>query len=432
MDVDVEQAEPQSEVRTFRPGLDEVPEGEEMEYDPSAYHMYHSLRPEWPCLSFDFIRDKLGTNRVRYPHIVFAVAGTQAARGQPNKIQVMKLADLHKTQKLSADDEEDQESDDEDDNDVEPMLDHIDIAHNGGINRIRSMPQQPGVVASWSEKGSVYLTDVTHQVNALDKGGPRDTVATSLYTFKGHPDEGFAMDWSRVAEGRLLTGCCGGHIHVHEPQEGGAWATDQQASLGHTASVEELQWSPTEHTVFASASADGSVAIWDTRRWAKPMLSIDQAHGSQDVNVMSWNTSITYLLASGGDDGVFRVWDLRSFGKATPEPVAQFSWHKAPITSIEWDPNDESMLAVAGADNQVTVWDLSVEADDGDLVGGPNRDLGGIAELKLPPQLLFVHQGQHDIKELHFHPQVPGVIMTTALDGFNVWKPATVLQGGEK
>jgi hypothetical protein len=32
------------QVRTFRSGVDELPEGEELEYDPTAYHMYHSLR----------------------------------------------------------------------------------------------------------------------------------------------------------------------------------------------------------------------------------------------------------------------------------------------------------------------------------------------------------------------------------------------------
>lgn len=102
----------------------------------------------------------------------------------------------------------------------------------------------------------------------------------------------------------------------------------------------------------------------------------------------------------------------------TPPPC------QGPITSIEWHPTDESMLAVSGADNQLSVWDLSVEADD-EAAGMTGAVSDGLKDL--PPQLLFIHQGQTDIKELHFHPQIPGVILSTAADGFNVFKPATTV-----
>ncbi len=42
---------------------------------------------------------------------------------------------------------------------------------------------------------------------------------------------------------------------------------------------------------------------------------------------------------------------IYSNGECTP--IGRFAWHTDQITSVEWDPNDESSLAVASADNQV-------------------------------------------------------------------------------
>lgn len=38
-------------------------EGEVLDYDSSAYDMFHQMTMEWPCLSFDIIPDTLGDNR---------------------------------------------------------------------------------------------------------------------------------------------------------------------------------------------------------------------------------------------------------------------------------------------------------------------------------------------------------------------------------
>jgi ribosome assembly protein RRB1 len=100
--------------------------------------------------------------------------------------------------------------------------------------------------------------------------------------------------------------------------------------------------------------------------------------------------------------------------------VANYSWHKAPITSVEWHPTDNSVFAASGADDQLTLWDLSVELDE-DEAPHTAIDANG-NPLQLPPQLLFVHQGQKDTKELHWHPQIPGMIISTASDSFNVFK----------
>jgi len=149
------------------------------------------------------------------------------------------------------------------------------------------------------------------------------------------------------------------------------------------------------------------------------MLSV-KAHDA-DVNVISWNHLVNYLVVSGSDDGSFKVWDLRML--KSQQPAAHYKWHNGPITSVEWHPQDESVLTVSSADHQVSVWDLSVEEDEENQSQQQHQHTDP-NYTSLPPQLLFVHQGQSNIKELHYHRQIPGLIMTTAYDGFNIFKPA--------
>ena len=82
--------------------------------------------------------------------------------------------------------------------------------------------------------------------------------------------------------------------------------------------------------------------IWDARARAGGSKLSVQAH-AHDTNVISWSALVTYLLASGADDGAFKIWDLRAFKAA--QPVANFAWHRGPVTSVEWAPD----VSCAGA-----------------------------------------------------------------------------------
>lgn len=92
------------------------------------------------------------------------------------------------------------------------------------------------------------------------------------------------------------------------------------------------------------------------------------------------------------------------------------------ITAIQFNPLDESIVAVASEDNTVTLWDLSVEADDEEVKEQYNEN----KELQeIPAQLLFVHW-QREVKDVKWHKQIPGCLVSTGGDGLVIWKTISV------
>ena len=427
---------------TFIVGRSKLEPGQTLAPDPTTYEMLHSLSTPWPCLSFDVVRDRLGDKRSVYPATMYTVAGTQAdaANARDNALLVMKFSGLGRMDgRRGADgsDDEDNSDDDDEDEDADPILESRSVPLMSTTNRVRacqvSAADEPGrppttLVASMLESSHVLIHDVTPHLASFDTPGAVVTTRQNLPVgaVRAHTAEGYALDWS-VAAGssqagaRLLTGDNTGAIHLTSRPDGGAgaWATDARPFAGHASSVEDLQWSPSEPSVFASASSDGTVRVWDTRsKSRRPAITVRAS--PTDVNVLSWSRQTTHLLASGADDGVFAVWDLRQWkpsAESRPQPIASFDYHKEQITSVEWHPSDDSIVAVAAADSTVTLWDLAVELDDEE-----SKDTGGVWDV--PPQLLFVHY-LSNAKEVHWHPQIPGALVATG-DEFSVFKTISV------
>ncbi|KAK6332441.1 ribosome biosynthesis protein rrb1 [Orbilia brochopaga] len=421
MDVDTEA------YRISRPqeplGKDEV-----LEPDPSAFHMLHNMGTKWPCLSFDIIPDNLGDNRQTYPATVYLVTGTQASKPKDNEITVMKLSSLSRMKQDPEDSDEDSDSDD-DDNDDDPILESRHIPVSTTTNRIRtSSTPSTRLAAAMLETGNVNIYNISPHFTSLESPGHAIPPSANqpLASFSMHRGvEGYAIDWSPLTPGtRLLTGDNAGKIFHTTATDGGKFTTDGAAFTGHTSSVEEIQWSPAERTVFASASADGTVKIWDVRqRNRRHVLSVDVS--SSDVNVASWNATTQHLLATGADDGVWAVWDLRTFSASSNSnitPVASFTWHQQPITSVEWNPNDDTVVAVGSADGTVTLWNLAVE-EDAEEDGGYNSAVKGAGDA--PDQLMFEHYCE-GVREVHWMRQMPGVVVATGEKGFSVFKTISV------
>jgi hypothetical protein len=93
------------------------------------------------------------------------------------------------------------EDDDDEDLDDDPTLEFRTVPHNGGINRIRTMPHpESHIVSTWSDVGKVYIWDLTTTVQSLDTPGliaPKNL--KPIFTVDRHGGhEGYSMDWSAL------------------------------------------------------------------------------------------------------------------------------------------------------------------------------------------------------------------------------------------
>ena len=341
-----EQQQPEQK-EVYLPGRHILAKDEILEPDDSVYEMRHVMGVDWPCLSFDVLRDNLGDERQRYPATAYIVSGTQADVPKNNELVVYKMSSLHRTQKDAGEvylslhvlnksdppaDDSDSDEDDDDNLDEDAVLEHRSVPHLGGVNRVRAQPLPQGTglppvgspyyVASWAETGKVHIWDVRPLIEALDVPGyalDKRRTNSPAYTVNAHGRaEGFAMDWAADSSNssalRLLTGDIHSQIFLTTTTQAG-FTTQSQPYSSHTSSVEDLQWSPAEATVFASCSADQSIRIWDVRvKNRKSALAVTPAHES-DVNVISWNKNTSYLLLSGGDEGGIKTWDLRNLSE---------------------------------------------------------------------------------------------------------------------
>lgn len=124
---------------------------------------------------------------------------------------------------------------------------------------------------------------------------------------------------------------------------------------------------------------------------------------------------VGHQLVSGGEDGSVIVWDTRTIVKNQElSKLAILSCHTDAVSSVAWDPFNESQLLSASYDDTICVWDLALERAEDDI------------DLDIPQELAFVHMGQKDVADAKWHPQLQGCIISSSIENINITKPQNI------
>ncbi|XP_058756009.1 uncharacterized WD repeat-containing protein C17D11.16-like isoform X2 [Vicia villosa] len=159
-------------------------------------------------------------------------------------------------------------------------------------------------------------------------------------------------------------------------------------SDGHTDSVLALAWNQECSSIFASASADKLVKIWDMIT-GKCVTTLD--HHLDKVQAVAWGDHAPYLLVSGSSDRTIVVKDMRAplctvsqFSVEAnveslichphsllvglengmvegyrAQPLFSIPAHDESVTTVSYNPCRRNILATGSLDGMVKLWDLS-------------------------------------------------------------------------
>ncbi|XP_043422025.1 cytoplasmic dynein 2 intermediate chain 2 isoform X2 [Prionailurus bengalensis] len=98
-----------------------------------------------------------------------------------------------------------------------------------------------------------------------------------------------------------------GHIHLYSMLQAQPLASLQ---LSHKY-LFAVRWSPVRPLVFAAASGEGDVQLFDLQKSSqKPTVSIKQTQDDSPVYCLEFNRQQTQLLAAGDAKGTVKVWQL--------------------------------------------------------------------------------------------------------------------------
>lgn len=183
---------------------------------------------------------------------------------------------------------------------------------------------------SWHRGGTAYaLATEQGEVWVQDLRNPLSTQPSSISTAgTGAGDDGSSSSRSRLTQfvGPRTNKPSTARIHVRRSRQSSKQRQQQQQQGGGVAAAAAagsdsiasdcfcVAFDPCNDHRLASGGADGYVNILDTRKLSQPVDQLGLHAGS--VTSVAWSHSLPGLLASAGEDGAVMLWDANKLQHA--------------------------------------------------------------------------------------------------------------------
>lgn len=244
----------------------------------------------------------------------------------------------------------------------------VSISPNGSIQEDIHFDTQDGLFGlAWSEShenhvitangdGSIKIFDI-----ALGQPFP-------IMQFKEHQREVFSIQNNLVDKHQFLSTSWDGFVKIWTPNRPQSLLTlNTNKPQFQSNCCYEAKFSPHNPNLITSINANSHIQVFDLRL-PKPEISDFIGHGGAEILTVDWNYYRSTVVATAGVDKLIKIWDMRMisndqpptpgqpFHKSGPPPLNQLVGHEFTIRKVKWSPHNGSELLSTSYDMTARVW----------------------------------------------------------------------------
>jgi WD repeat-containing protein 68 len=213
------------------------------------------------------------------------------------------------------------------------------------------------------------------------------------------------------------------------------WNIDTSSAItqliAHDREVYDVAWLPGSTDIFVSVGADGSLRAFDLRSLEHSTI-LYETPAPKNVPPPTASPSSTarpptspllriafnpadsnYMSTFHMDGSDIQILDMRSPG----QPVMELRAHRAQVNALGWGSNENPLLATAGDDCQLLLWDLASYTQNVTSPRGPaNSRLSSPrpdVKKRVITDPVMAYSAQSEITNLAWSPQIAGMTMNT-------------------